>query len=51
MKENYTKVDEHAEQLKREIEEKNANLTGDKVLKTLIGFHAREEEAKYSEQL
>lgn len=51
MKENYTKVDEQVEFLKKEIEEKNLNLNGDKVLKTLIGFHARDEEAKYSEQL
>jgi hypothetical protein len=42
MEENYTKVDEHVEQLKKEIEEKNVNLNGDKVLKTLIGFHARD---------
>ena len=51
MKENYSKVDEHVEQLKKEIEEKNVHLNGDKVLKTLIGFHAREEETKYTEQL
>ena len=43
MKENYTKVESHIGELKREIEEKNGNLIGDKVLKTLIGFHARDE--------
>lgn len=51
MKENYTKVDEHVELLKKEIEEKNTHLQGDKVLKTLISFHARDEETKYTEQL
>lgn len=37
--------------MKREIEEKNGNLIGDKVLKTLIGFHARDEETRYLEQV
>lgn len=50
MKENYTRVEEHIDLMKKEIYEKKANLNGDKVLKTLIGFHAREEEASYLEQ-
>jgi hypothetical protein len=41
MKENYTKVDEHITELKKELEEKSIFLGSDKVLKTLIGFHAK----------
>ena len=51
MKENYTKVEEHITDLKKEIEQKSVNLGSDKVLKTLIGFHAKEEESRYLEQL
>ena len=51
MKENYTKVEEHITELKKEIEEKSTSLATDKVLKTLIGFHAKEEESKYNEQI
>lgn len=51
MKENYTKVNEHIEELKKEIAEKNNNLHNEKVLKTLIGFHAKEEESKYIDQM
>lgn len=47
MKENYSKVEEHIGELKKEIQEKSTNLGTDKVLKTLIGFHAKDEEAKY----
>lgn len=51
MKEDYSKVEEHISELKKEIEEKSVNLGTDKVLKTLIGFHAREEEEKYLDQI
>ena len=51
MKENYTKVEEHITELKKEIEEKSMHLGTEKVLKTLIGFHAKEEEAKYLDQI
>lgn len=51
MKENYTKVEEHIAELTKEIEEKTVNLASDKVLKTLIGFHAKEEESRYLDQL
>ena len=37
--------------LQDEIEEKKVCLVGDKVLKTLIGFHARDEETRYLEQV
>lgn len=42
MKENYGKVTEHIEELKKEIAEKTTCLGNDKVLKVLIGFHARQ---------
>jgi hypothetical protein len=51
MKENYGKVAEHIEDLKKEMTDKTACLGNDKVLKVLIGFHAKEEEKKYNEQV
>ena len=51
MKENYGKVNEHIEELKKEIAEKTACLGNDKVLKVLIGFHARGEEKKYNDEV
>ena len=43
MKESYGKVNEHIEDLKKEIAEKTTSLGNDKVLKVIIGFHAKEE--------
>lgn len=43
MKERNQKVEEHIAILQKEIEEKVESLSGDKVLKTLIGFHAKGE--------
>lgn len=51
MAENYGKVQEHIFELRKEIEEKTASLGSDKVLKTLIGFHAKDEGQKYKEQV
>ena len=51
IKENYTKVEEHIESLKKQVEEKSLNLGTDRVLKTLIGFHAKGEEKAYQEQM
>jgi hypothetical protein len=51
MKENYGKVSEHTEELKKELDEKSSCLGNDKVLKVLIGFHAKEEENKYNDQV
>jgi hypothetical protein len=51
MKENISKVEDHIADLKREIEEKTIYLTNEKVLKILIGFHAKGEEKKYLEQI
>jgi hypothetical protein len=51
MKENYGKVNEHIEELKKEIAEKTTCLGNDKVLKVLIGFHARGEEKKYNDEV
>jgi hypothetical protein len=51
MKENYGHVEDHIVALKKEIEDKAATLGGEKVLKTVIGFHAREEEEKYNQEI
>ena len=51
MAESYGKVQTHIDDLTTEIKEKTASLEGDKVLKTLIGFHARGEEQTYQEQV
>jgi hypothetical protein len=48
MKENYGKVTEQIAQVRTELAEKSQWLGNDKVLKVLIGFHAKEEEHRYN---
>ena len=51
MKESYDKVGEQITSIKNELAEKTQWLGNDKVLKVLIGFHAKEEEKRYNEQV
>jgi hypothetical protein len=51
MKENYDRVGEQIATVKAELAEKSQWLGNEKVLKVLIGFHAKEEEQRYNEQL
>jgi hypothetical protein len=51
MKESYDKVGEQIASIKNELAEKTQWLGNDKVLKVLIGFHAKEEEKRYNEQV
>jgi hypothetical protein len=51
MKESYDKVGEQIASIKNELAEKAQWLGNDKVLKVLIGFHAKEEEKRYNQQV
>jgi hypothetical protein len=51
MKESYDRVGEQIAQVRSELAEKSQCLGNDKVLKVLIGFHAKEEEGRYNEQV
>jgi hypothetical protein len=51
MKESYDKVGEQIASIKNELAEKTQWLGNDKVLKVLIGFHAKEEEKRYNQQV
>jgi hypothetical protein len=48
---NIGQLQDHIAHLTREIEEKSMTLATEKVLKTLIGFHARGEEKQYLDQM
>jgi hypothetical protein len=43
MKENYGKVESRIGELKEELSTKTANLGNERVLKTIISFHAKNE--------
>jgi anti-sigma28 factor (negative regulator of flagellin synthesis) len=51
MNDNYLQVNQRIAQLKQEIHEKNASLGGEKVLRTLISFHAKGEKQICNEQV
>lgn len=51
MNDNYLQVSQRIAQLKQEIHDKNASLGSEKVLRTLISFHAKGEKQTYNEQI
>lgn len=51
MKEKTQKVEEHISLLTKEVKEKADSLAGEKVLRTLISFHAKNEEKQYWKEI